>query len=127
MMKEHRVEKHMIKQGHPYYEMLYGFCAKSKALYNHANYIVRQAFISEGKWIRYEEFDRLLKTDTEYPDYKRMPTAQSAQQTLRALDANWKAFFAAVKDYKVHPGNYLGRPKLPKYLKRDGFSLILTN
>lgn len=64
----------------------------------------------------------------EYPDYANMPTAQSVQQTLRILDKNWKSFFASIKDWTKHKEKYLGRPKLPKYLKKDGkYQIILKN
>jgi putative transposase len=123
-----RVEKHLIKASHPYYEMLVGFCHDSKNLYNHANYIVRKTFIDTKKWIRYAELDKLLKLDTEYLDYANMPTAQTAQQTLRLLDKNWKSFFKSIKDWSKHKEKYLGRPKIPKYLKKTGqYPLILTN
>ena len=46
--------------------------------------------------------------------------SQPAQQTLTILDKNWKSFFTAIKDWKKHPEKYLGRPKLPKYLPKDG-------
>ena len=78
--------------------------------------------------MRYEDLDQILKHDLEYPDYKAMPTAQSAQQVLRLLDNNWKSFFAAIKDWKKHKEKYLGRPKLPKYKPKDGkFILVMTN
>lgn len=127
-MIQTRVEKHKIKQNDKYFSMLMGFCSKSKLLYNHANYIVRQEFIKNGKWIRYAALDTILKNDEEYPDYRNMPTAQSAQQILRLLDKNWKSFFASIKDWTKHKDKYLGRPKLPKYLKPSGkYILILTN
>lgn len=123
-----RVEKHLIKHTHQYYKLLKSFCWQSKNLYNHANYLIRQRFIAEGLWLRYSELDKLLKTDMEYPDYRNMPTAQSAQQTLRLLDKNWKAFFTALKDYKQHPDKYYSRPKSPQYKRKNGlFTLILTN
>ena len=57
-----------------------------------------------------------------------MPTAQSAQQVLRALDGNWTSFFASIKDYSKNKQKYLGKPKPPKYLKKDGcHELVLTN
>ena len=57
-----------------------------------------------------------------------MPTAQSAQQVLRVLDGNWASFFASIKDYSKNKQKYLGRPKPPNYLKKDGFyELVLTN
>ena len=98
-MIQTRVEKHKIKQTDKYFPMLMDFCSKSKLLYNHANYIVRQEFIKNGKWIRYAALDTILKNDEEYPDYRNMPTAQSAQQILRLLDKNWKSFFKAIKDW----------------------------
>lgn len=123
-----RVEKHVIKSINSYFDMLMEFCYKSKNLYNHANFIIRQEFISNRKWIRYAELDKILKSDTEYNDYAEMPTAQSAQQILRLIDKNWNSFFKSVKDWSKHKEKYLGRPKLPKYLKKDSkYLLILTN
>ena len=104
-----RVERHLIRPSSPHFKMLSEFCHKAKNLYNHANYIIRQKF-------------------KEYPDYRAMPAAQSAQQVLRLLDKNWQSFFAAIKDWKVHKDKYLGRPKLPKYKKKSGlYVLPLSN
>lgn len=128
MRIEERVERHSIKSSNPYYSIIMGFCRKSKDLYNHANYLVRQRFMKEGLWLRHSELDRILKSDTDYPDYRDMPTAQSAQQTLRMLDAAWASFFKSIKDWKRHKEKYPGRPKLPKYLKKDGhYALVVTN
>ena len=123
-----RVEKHLLRPSSPYYSMLSEYCHLAKNLYNQANYLIRDAFIKDGKWLRYNELDKQLKRNTEYPDYRAMPTAQSAQQVLRLLDKNWKSFFSAIKDWKKNKEKYLGRPKLPKYKAKDGRSiLILTN
>lgn len=126
--KDQRVEKHSVYRASPYFPMLLDFCHKAKNLYNHANFVVRQAFISEQKWLRYPTLDRLLKADKEFPDYASMPTAQTAQQVLRMVDKNWKSFFASMKDWKKHPEKYYGKPALPGYLKKDGcYILVLTN
>ena len=93
-----RVEKHILKQNNKYYSLIDDFCLKSKNLYNHANYIVRQTFCSSNKWIRYQDLDSILKKDKDYPDYTNMPTAQAAQQILRLLDKNWTSFFKSIKD-----------------------------
>ena len=123
-----RVEKHLIRPSSPYFAMLQDFCHRAKNLYNHANYIVRHEFIDNGNWIRYQELDDRLKADADYPDYRSMPAAQAAQQTLRLLDKDWKSFFAAIKDWKEHRDKYLGRPKLPRYKEKDGLAiLVLTN
>lgn len=123
-----RVEKHKIKQSNTYYPLIDSFCFNAKNLYNHANYLIRQEFVSNGNWLRYADLDKTLKADIEYPDYKNMPTAQSAQQLLRLLDKNWKSFFKSIKDWAKNKDKYLGRPKLPKYKdKNSRYVLILTN
>jgi putative transposase len=107
-----RVEKHLIKQNNSYYLMFCDFAHKAKNLYNHANFLVRNEFIKNNKWLRYNELDKMLKADLQFDDYKQMPTAQSAQQTLRLLDKNWKSFFKTIKDWSKNKDKYLGRPKL---------------
>ena len=72
--------------------------------------------------------NKILKDDIEFPDYREMPTAQSAQQILRLLDKNWTSFFKSIKGWKRNKSKFLGKPKLPKYKKKDGrMMLILTN
>lgn len=123
-----QVEKHVIKKSHPYYNMFCEFTHLSKNLYNHANYLVRKEFVETRKWLRYQDLDRLLKADLEFPDYRNMPTAQSAQQVLRLLETNWKSFFNSIKDWSKSKDKYSGKPKLPKYKPRDGkMVLSLTN
>ena len=130
-MKENqltRVEKHVIKRSDKHFQLLMNFCHMSKNLYNHANYLVREQFIKDGNWLRYAELDSTLKMDTEYPDYRNMPTAQSAQQIIRLLDKNWKSFFKSIKDWAKHKEKYLGKPRMPKYLKKSSnYILIMTN
>lgn len=128
MMIVQQVEKHMIKKNHSYYDMFCEFTHQSKNLYNHANYLVRKEFVETGKWLRYSQLDKRLKQDLDYPDYVNMPGAQSAQQTLRLLDKNWKSFFKSVKDWSKHKDKYSGKPKLPKYKPKDGqMVLVVTN
>ena len=128
MSNVQRVERHIINSSDSYFPLLMSFCHLSKNLYNHANYLVRNQFFEDGTWLRYNTLDKLLKQDTEYPDYKSMPTAQSAQQTLKLLDKNWKSFFKSIKDWTKHKDKYLGKPKPPSFLKKSGnCSLILTN
>ena len=125
-MTDTRVEKHIIKNTNKYYDLLMDFCFKSKNLYNHGLYVLRQEFITNHKVISYYDLDPMLRNDLEYPDYKNMPTAQSAQQLLRKLCSNFKSFLACSKDYKKNPNKYTGKPKLPKY-KDSKYELILTN
>ena len=46
MMK--RVERHRLKPFSPFYAMLREFCHRSKNLYNHGNYLIRQTFVKHS-------------------------------------------------------------------------------
>lgn len=123
-----QVEKHIIKRSHPYFYMFCECTHLAKNLYNHANFLVRNEFVNTGKWLRYQDLDKLLKQDIDYPDYANMMAAQSAQQTLKLLDGNWKSFFNSIKDWSSNKEKYSRRPKLPKYKPKDGrMVFILTN
>ena len=108
--------------------MLDGFCYKSKNLYNFANYHIRKQFIDTRKWLRYCDLDKLMKQSEMDFDYRSLPVIQSSQQCLKLLDKNWKSFFKSIKDWNKNKNKYSGRPKLPKYLPKNGRNLvILTN
>lgn len=87
-------------------------CLYSKNLYNCANYIIRQEFISNGKYIQYSDMDKMLQSSEPY----------------KVLDRNWRSFFVAIKDWKENPSKYLGMPKLPNYKEKDGrFTWFIKN
>jgi len=91
-------------------------CHLSKNLFNEANYIIRQEFLSNGKWIRNNEIDKILKSSEK---------AQTSQQILRMLDKSWMSFFRSIKVWKKNPEKYKGQPKLPKYKKKNGEHILL--
>jgi len=51
--------------------------------------------------------------------------AQTAQQVFRLLDQNWKAFFAALQDWRRHPEKYHGRPRVPRYKPKNGEAIVI--
>lgn len=119
-----RVEQHNIKKNNKSFNIIDSLCFSSKNLYNYANYIIRQEFINNNKWIRDNELDKLLQ---QHETYKELGS-QASQKTLQLLDKNWKSFFVAIKDWNKHPDKYLNRPRLPKYKDKNGRSaLILKN
>lgn len=123
-----RVEKHIIKDSHLFYNKIDKFCFMSKNLYNFANYQIRQEFTKNNTYLNYNKIEKLVKSNNYDFDYRNMPTSQSAQQTLRLLDKNWQSFFASVKDYNKNSDKYTGKPKIPKYLNKNSRNiLILTN
>ena len=123
-IKENRVEQIIIKQSHPKYKILDEMCFRSKNLYNEANYVIRQEFIKNGNYINYYDMNREFKTHENY----KLNFSQPSNCTLRRLDKNWKSYFRAIKDWKKHPEKYLGMPRLPNYLPKDGrFPWMIPN
>lgn len=119
-----RVEQHQINKNHPMFKVIDEFSFRSKNLYNLANYHIRQEFINKGTCIKYRELDKMFQ---QHECYKKL-MSQSSQCTLQVLDRNWKSFFAAIKDWSKNPSKYLGKPKIPKYKKKDGrFTWFLKN
>lgn len=123
-MKVTRTEQHLIKKSNYLWETIDNMCFKSKNIYNYGNYIIRQEFINNKKWIKYNELFKLVKDSEPYKDIG----SNVGQSTLRLLDKNWKSFFTSIKDWKVNPSKYLGMPKLPKYKDKNGrFVLGIDN
>lgn len=115
-MKVQRVEQHNIRPNSDFHKFIDAYCFKSKNLYNYANYIIRQEFVNNDRWIRYNELFQLTKDSDAYKEIG----SNTGQGTLRMLDKVWKSFFASIKDWSKYPNKYLGRPKLPKYLSKNG-------
>lgn len=107
------IEKHIIKKNHIFYKECDQLCFLSKNLYNHANYILRNEYISNKTYLNYYDMNKIFIKNNSI-DYISLPRKVS-NQTLRLLDKNWKSFFKAIKDYTNNPHKYLGKPKIPKY------------
>ena len=123
-MKVQRCEQIIIKKNHPKFKIIDEMCFNSKNLYNEANYVIRQKFIESGEYLNYYDMNKEFKTHENY----KLTFSQPANCTLRLLDKNWKSYFKAIKDWKVHPEKYLVMPKLPKYLPKDGrFNWMIPN
>lgn len=120
-MKATRVEQQLIKKTNPIYGVVDEYCFKSKNVYNYANYIIRQEFIKNGKWIRANDLDKMCQSSDCYKELG----SQAAQKIIQQLDRNWKSFFKSIKDWSKNPSKYLGRPKLPKYKDKNGRMLLI--
>ena len=100
-----RVERH-IAIGNKRLDEL---CFLSKNLYNYVNYLIRQEFTQNKKFLSEYEVTTMLAKDKQ-ADYIALPS-QTSQQIIKILFKNWKGFFklCKVKD------KLKARPKLPKY------------
>ena len=119
-----RVEQRIIRKSHPLWSFIDEMCFKAKNLYNYANYILRQEFLENNQYISYRQMNKELKTHDEY----KQCMSQPANCILRLLDKNWKSFFHALKEYEKNPKKFLGRPQIPKYLRKNGrFNWMIPN
>ena len=105
------VERHLITKQNKLFKEIDTLAFLSKNLYNAANYLIRQEFISNNKYLSNPEVYHLIKASV---DYKALP-AKVSNQVLKVLDRNWKSFLAASGEFKINPKKFLGKPKLPKY------------
>jgi len=105
------VERHIITKQNKLFKEIDTLAFLSKNLYNAANYLIRQEFISNNKYLSNREVYHLIKASV---DYKALP-AKVSNQVLRVLERNWKSFLAASREFKINPKKFLGKPKLPKY------------
>jgi putative transposase len=114
------VEQHRIDAHDPRFAAIDAAAFVSKNLYNAALYVTRQAFIHQQRVITYDELARDLKASAEY----RALPAKVAQWVLRQVTLAWKSYFAACAAWEANPSRFLGHPRLPKYLDKQGRNLL---
>ena len=77
-------------------------------------YHIRQYYKETGKYLSYNKLAKEL-SDSNNLDYRAMPYAQSAQQVLRQVDNQYKAFYASIKSKKMQGK----KVRLPKYKDKE--------
>ncbi len=117
----HLVEQHVIARSDSRFAAIDAAAFKAKNLYNAANYLVRQAFIFEHRYLGYAEIFHLMKQTEAYTALPR----KVSNDILRQLDKNWRAFFAACEAYREGPTKFVGRPKLPRYKDKSKGRFLL--
>ena len=120
-MKVNRVEQQIIRKNNPIYDVVDQHCFYSKNVYNQANYIIRQEFINNNNKFSAYDVQKLMQSMDCYKECG----SQAAQKTIQLVDKMWKSYFKAIKDWKKNPSKYLGMPKLPKYLPKDGRQVFM--
>ena len=89
-------------------------CVFFLRIYNVALYNIRQYYKETGKYLTYNKLAKIL-SDSNNLDYRAMPYAQSAQQVLRQVDNQYKAFYASIKSKKMKGK----KVRLPKYKDKE--------
>lgn len=98
------------------FEVVDRYCFYSQNVYNEANYILRQEFVKNNRILGAYDIQKLMQNMDCYKECG----SQAAQKTIQMLDKAWKSFLVSIKDYSKNPIKYLGKPKIPKYLKKNG-------
>ena len=120
MVKVSRIECIEVR----FHPALSKLCHQVKNLYNRANFLVKNSLQEVNKRLYYNNLNDLLKKEECY----RVLPAQTAQQTLKLLCRNWKAFFHAKKEWKRNPAAFYAMPRSPNYKAKDGEMVaIFTN
>lgn len=99
-------------------------CHLAKNLYNAANYEMRQSFVAGNRKGNYTISTEFAKNNQ--PDYRALP-AHCSQSVINLLEKNWKSFFQAIKEFKKNPKKFKGRPKLPRYKDKNGYSILVIS
>ncbi|GEN34538.1 RNA-guided endonuclease InsQ/TnpB family protein [Aneurinibacillus danicus] len=76
----------------------------------------------EKPFLPYGLLEGILKL-TKHPDYIALP-GQVNQKVMRKVYDNWTSFFASLKAYKANPEAFTGRPRIPKYKKKNGVTAV---
>ena len=113
-------ERHVISEDHPFFEECAYLCHLSKNLYNATLYVQRQWFFA-GSFKSYPVVNKLFTLENQ-PDYRALP-AKVAKQTQMLVQQNFSSFFALLK--KAKKGEYDKPVRLPRYLDKDGYQVIV--
>ena len=111
-------EKHMIRRGNPMFKEIDKAAYMSKNLYNATLYTIRQHFFEHKEYLPYARLNHIFSTERNI-DYISLP-AKVAQQTMKLVDQNFKAFFKGLQSFKKNPKKFKARPRIPKYLDKEG-------
>lgn len=111
-----RVEQHVIKKNHEWFDYCNQITNASRQLFNAANYVQRQGFFYHHGTQSQASLDKMFQS---LEAYKAMPCKVS-QLVLKQSADSWKAYFQAIKAYSQDKSKFTGRPKIPGYvLKRN--------
>jgi putative transposase len=107
-----QVEKHVIKDGHEWFDYCEEITTVSRQLYNTAQFTQRQGFFYGWGTQTLICLDTLFKQNE---NYKSLP-AKVAQLVLKQNADGWIAYYKALSAYKVDSAKFTGRPKPPNYI-----------
>jgi len=97
----------------------------AKNLYNSATYLVRQTLFKTGRILRYYTIWNKMKESNDYLKLHALAGAQTPSQLLLMVDATWQGYKEAKADWRINSEKYLGMPKIPGYLPKNGRFIVI--
>ncbi|QOV21603.1 RNA-guided endonuclease InsQ/TnpB family protein [Anabaenopsis elenkinii] len=111
-------QQNLIKPDNELRAVLEFICSESHKLTNCGIYYARQLYFKTRKLIGKYDLEKQYKTNKHY----QVLYSQAAQQILRSVAESFKSFKELDKKYSK--GELHFKPKLPKYRKGVGYSLV---
>ncbi|HEC41026.1 hypothetical protein LCGC14_0659510 [marine sediment metagenome] len=102
-------------------EHLTNLCHLAKNLYNLGNWYIKRDFFNLNNILSYYDLDFMVKRKNAY---RNLPS-QTSQQLFKLLMKNWRSYFKAIQDYRKNPQKYKKKPKIPRYKKKNGESIVI--
>ncbi|WJV32069.1 transposase (plasmid) [Rossellomorea sp. AcN35-11] len=92
----------------------------TKALRNVGLHVIKKSFREHNKMPTTKQIDDAMKADVNYWGAQ----SNSVQAIRRSLMEEVNGFFKSIKSWKENPEKFTGRPKFPKYLKKEEKRII---
>jgi len=120
------IEKHIINKNDSNWKQIDHLCFLSKNLYNQALFKVKESLSNSGKFLRYNDLEKILKKEVEEYNNYNMLTSSVSQQVLMIFDRNFKSYFSLIKKWKKDKTKFQGCPKMPSYKhKEKGRNIVI--
>jgi len=122
----HLVETHTIKNSNVNFKRYKELCFLSKNLYNQALYEFYNTWNSSGKFPRYKELEKKLKSlEEQYDNYYKL-TSSVSQQVLLLFDKNLKSYLSLIKKFKKDKKSLSGLPRPMRYKdSKNGSNVVI--
>ena len=146
----YRTDRIYIQKNHELYEYLDDFAHKAKCLHNASLFRIRNTFTAHNKTnltanekevqdelallkgqksyyvLGYGVLQKLMRA-TSNPDFFSGLPMQTAQHIIRQTCGDFKHWLSAIKKYKKDPTGFTGKPKMPKYCRKETSTYLFTN
>ena len=143
------IDRNHIRPGHPAYAYQDDIAHKAKLLYNASLFRVRNHFtarrktsLTDNEQFVEDELSLLptkpgavisafslqkLMTLTHNPDYYAGIPSQIAQHVVAQAVTDFKNWLSALKAWKKSPAGFTGKPRMPRYKKKDVAGFTIPN